>query len=66
MIILDTHIWIWWVDENPKLSPQNREIVRIKQAVWELVLFLAGKLPSYAKPHHLFYFPNCGKYAIAT
>ncbi len=46
MIILDTHIWIWWVDENPKLSAQNREIVRIKQAVWELASFLAGKLPS--------------------
>ncbi|NER03803.1 MAG: type II toxin-antitoxin system VapC family toxin [Okeania sp. SIO3C4] len=27
MIILDTHIWIWWVDENPKLSPQNLEII---------------------------------------
>ncbi len=32
MIILDTHIWIWLVDENPKLSPQNREIVREHQA----------------------------------
>ena len=20
MILLDTHIWIWWVDENPQLS----------------------------------------------
>ena len=31
MIILDTHIWIWLVDENPKLSAQNREIVREHQ-----------------------------------
>jgi PIN domain nuclease of toxin-antitoxin system len=28
MIILDTHIWIWWVDENPKLSSQNLEIIQ--------------------------------------
>ncbi len=25
MIILDTHIWIWWVDENPKLKDPHRE-----------------------------------------
>ncbi|OAB59990.1 twitching motility protein PilT [Phormidium willei BDU 130791] len=31
MIILDTHIWIWWVDDNPKLSSQNREIIRSQQ-----------------------------------
>ncbi len=32
MIILDTHIWIWWVDDNPKLSTQNREIIKANQA----------------------------------
>jgi len=32
MIILDTHIWIWWVDENPKLSSKNREIIQNQQA----------------------------------
>lgn len=32
MIILDTHIWIWWVDENPKLLPQNLEIIQAHQA----------------------------------
>lgn len=32
MIILDTHIWIWWVDENPKLSPKNLEIIQAHQA----------------------------------
>ena len=31
MIILDTHIWIWWVDENPKLLPQNLEIIKAHQ-----------------------------------
>ncbi len=31
MIILDTHIWIWWIDENPKLSAQNLEIIEANQ-----------------------------------
>ena len=31
MIILDTHIWIWWIDENPKLSSQNLEIIQANQ-----------------------------------
>ncbi len=31
MIILDTHIWIWWVDDNPQLSSQNREIIQANQ-----------------------------------
>ena len=24
MIILDTHIWIWWVDNNARLTSQHR------------------------------------------
>lgn len=32
MIILDTHIWIWWVDDNPKLSTQNRQLIKANQA----------------------------------
>ena len=32
MIILDTHIWIWWIDENPKMSAKNREIIQANQA----------------------------------
>ncbi len=31
MILLDTHIWIWWIDEHPKLSPQNLEIIAANQ-----------------------------------
>jgi PIN domain nuclease of toxin-antitoxin system len=31
MIVLDTHIWIWWVDEAPKLSPANLEIIQNQQ-----------------------------------
>lgn len=25
MIILDTHIWIWWVDNNPRLTQKHRD-----------------------------------------
>lgn len=32
MIILDTHIWIWWVDESTKLTPSNLEIIQSYQA----------------------------------
>lgn len=32
MIILDTHIWIWWVDDNPKLSIHNRQLIKANQA----------------------------------
>lgn len=24
MIVLDTHIWIWWVDNNSRLTSQHR------------------------------------------
>ncbi len=27
MIILDTHIWIWWVDENPKLRLAWKKLI---------------------------------------
>jgi PIN domain nuclease of toxin-antitoxin system len=33
MILLDTHIWIWWVDDNhAKLSQRNRELIQQYQA----------------------------------
>lgn len=25
MIILDTHIWIWWVDDNQRLTEKHRQ-----------------------------------------
>ena len=28
MIILDTHIWIWWVDDNQRLTQQHREWIQ--------------------------------------
>ena len=28
MIVLDTHIWIWWADNNPRLTQQHREWIQ--------------------------------------
>jgi PIN domain nuclease of toxin-antitoxin system len=27
MIVLDTHVWIWWVDESKKLSQKSKETI---------------------------------------
>ncbi|MGK7931980.1 MAG: type II toxin-antitoxin system VapC family toxin [Microcystaceae cyanobacterium] len=32
MIILDTHIWIWWVDNNPRLTIQHRQWIKQYQS----------------------------------
>ena len=28
MILLDTHIWVWWVDQNPNLTAQLHEALQ--------------------------------------
>ncbi|MEG3861939.1 type II toxin-antitoxin system VapC family toxin [Microcoleus sp. herbarium12] len=32
MIILDTHIWIWWADNNPQLTQQHRQWIQQYQS----------------------------------
>lgn len=32
MIVLDTHIWIWWVDESASLTSRNLEIIQSHRA----------------------------------
>ena len=32
MIILDTHIWIWWVDNNSRLTQRQRELINTYQS----------------------------------
>ncbi len=27
MIILDTHIWIWWVEQNPRLTNNQQNLI---------------------------------------
>ncbi len=50
MIILDTHIWIWWLTDPAKLSPNandliseatnQKEIVVSSISVWEIALLV--------------------------
>lgn len=28
MIVLDTHIWVWWVHNSPELTNRHREIIQ--------------------------------------
>lgn len=32
MIVLDTHIWIWTVDQNPKLTSDYEQVIRQHEA----------------------------------
>lgn len=31
MILLDTHIWVWWVDGNPQLTPGQRRHIEANE-----------------------------------
>jgi len=32
VIILDTHIWVWWVNDSPQLTKRLRELITIHQS----------------------------------
>ncbi|PNW55000.1 UNVERIFIED_CONTAM: hypothetical protein BEN50_08980 [Euhalothece sp. KZN 001] len=32
MIVLDTHIWIWWVDNNARLTQRLQQLISTHQA----------------------------------
>lgn len=45
MIVLDTHIWIWWASELPDLKPRHRELLEANRSsglgvnaisIWEI------------------------------
>jgi PIN domain nuclease of toxin-antitoxin system len=53
MILLDTHIFIWWIDNSPRLSQRHRQIIQERQddglgisiySCWEI-----AKLVEYGK-----------------
>ncbi len=53
MILLDTHIFIWWIDDSPRLSKRYRQIIEERQndglgisiySCWEI-----AKLVEYGK-----------------
>jgi len=31
VILLDTHIWIWWVSQQPQLTPPLHQIIQLQQ-----------------------------------
>lgn len=51
-ILLDTHIYLWWLDDSPQLSPAARTMIREAETVyissatiWEAVIKIGlGKL----------------------
>ena len=52
MIVLDTHIWVWWVQGDPQLSADRRQAIQASEAaglgvsaisVWEVAKLVAGK-----------------------
>ena len=32
MIVLDTHIWVWWVDGNERLTKKHQEYINEYQS----------------------------------
>ena len=53
MILLDTHILIWWIDDSPRLSQRHRQTIEERQdeglgisiySCWEI-----AKLVEYGK-----------------
>jgi PIN domain nuclease of toxin-antitoxin system len=54
MILLDTHILIWWIDDSPRLSQSHRQIIQSRQddglgisiySCWEIAMLVEyGKL----------------------
>lgn len=60
-VLLDTHIYLWWLDDSPKLSHKARkmiedaEIVYVSSAsIWEAVIKIkTGKLEIEVTPEEL-------------
>ena len=50
MIVLDTHVWIWWVVNDPQLPPAHRQFILSEESnglgvstisVWEIAMLQA-------------------------
>jgi PIN domain nuclease of toxin-antitoxin system len=48
VIVLDTHVWIWWVDNNPRLSREVRDRINSDDelrvsaiSLWEIATLFA-------------------------
>ncbi|HWF45236.1 MAG TPA: type II toxin-antitoxin system VapC family toxin [Candidatus Kapabacteria bacterium] len=63
LILLDTHIWIWMVDKNPRLNPSFAKIIRDNDkylsvsvvSCWEISMLVAkGRLDLGGPPEKWF------------
>lgn len=52
MIVLDTHIWIWWVRNDPQLPPAYRQLILSEESnglgvsaisCWEIAMLVAHR-----------------------
>jgi PIN domain nuclease of toxin-antitoxin system len=52
MIVLDTHIWVWWVQGDPQLKADRHQVIQANESsglgvsaisVWEVAKLVAGK-----------------------
>ena len=59
MIILDTHIWVWWSGENSELTEEYENLIRSEQhggigvsaiSCWEIALLHAKQRLHLAQP----------------
>lgn len=64
-LLLDTHVFLWWITDSPKLSPAARNAIADSRneaffsaaSVWEAAIkFALGRLPLPAEPEN--YFPT--------
>ncbi|MGJ3247215.1 MAG: type II toxin-antitoxin system VapC family toxin [Elainellaceae cyanobacterium] len=59
MIVLDTHIWIWWVDNSPRLTQRQRQWIQEYQpqglgvsiiSCWEIAKLVENQKLSLSRP----------------
>lgn len=59
MIVLDTHIWVWWAGENSELTKEYEDLIRSRQvegigvssiSCWEIALLYARRKLDLSEP----------------
>jgi PIN domain nuclease of toxin-antitoxin system len=71
MIILDTHVWVWWVEDLEQLSEAQREAIEDKErddnigicarSLWEI-----AKLVEYGRLNLSYDLPDWFSIALAS
>lgn len=58
-LLLDTHVWLWWIDQNGQLSLQQQKIIEHAENVyvsavscWEVALLQQRQRIELAMPLH--------------